>query len=430
VNRVISVADESGGKVVTLGRVLQGEGNNLFAVTSVHLTPYEKSWIVTGATDPNSYMSISSPAPGSTIITPVTVTGPGFGQDEGIQLDIRDATSDTSYGSTHFTTGNGIEQWSEGISFNRPSTPIGVLVAVDSSNADGGPARIVAQQVLFSPAQPNQPPPYFYAVKNDRITKFASRTGQEIQYLTAPQPGGGISDPQLSGTDIYYIQAAGTCANALMKVPASADGSAAGESVASPDNGYLITAFAVAGPYVTTVQTACDPARSPQARLVTQANGGGDIISFNSLPPEIVGDPSWNLVPEAGGPPALDAFLRTGNGGYIARYAYSENQTPTNACPGLDVNSGLPQALEVDANGDLWVALQTGSSMDVVRCGAKGKPKTEFAIPGQDQPADIDVTSDGSAVLLTDNNGKIWRWDGSGNPTPLSPSLPLTHVTW
>ena len=63
--------------------------------------------------------------------------------------------------------------------------------------------------------------------------------------------------------------------------------------------------------------------------------------------------------------------------------------------------------------------------MSVVRCGATGTVKKAFTIPGQDQPADIDVTSDGSAVLLTDTNGKFWRWDGSGNPSRLNTSLPL-----
>jgi hypothetical protein len=293
--------------------------------------------------------------------------------------------------------------------------------------ADGGPSRIVAQQVRFSPAEPHQPPPYFYAVKNNRITQFASRTGDPIKYLTSEQPGGGVDDPQVYGSDVYYLQGAGSCANALVKVATSADGSDNGDVVASPETGYVITAYAVAGPYVTTVQTACDPARSPQARLVTDANGGGKVIKFDSLPPEIVGDPSWDLTAE---PAALDAFLRTGNAGYVARYAYSENPNPTNACPGLDINRGLPQALEVDANGTLWVALQTGDSMDVVSCGAKGKAKLAFTVQGQDQPVDLDMTSDGSAALLTDDHGKVWRWDGSGNPVQLNTSLPLTHVSW
>lgn len=442
VNRVISVADDNGGKVVTLGRVLQGEGNNLFAVTAVHLMPYDKAWIVTGASDPNNYMSISSPAPGGTIITPVTVTGPGFGQDEVVKLDVRDATSATSYGTAHFGVGNGIKEWNESVNFNRPSSPVGVLVAVDSSNADGGPARIVAQQVLFSPAEPNQPPPYFYAVKDNRITKFASRTGSPIQYLTAAQPGGGVSDPQVDATTtglVFYIQAAGTCANSVMQAPTSSDGAANGTEVAVSDTGYMISGFAalpISGATTNSQKTAvayyeqaCDPARQPQARLVMQTSDGtAHTVDFPSQPPQLIGDPSWE--PDG---IHVDAFVQTGNGGYLTRWDAAKSGSPTpqtQSCRGLGPNDGQPTAIEVDGNGTLWVALQTGSSMDVVRCGANGKVKKAFTIPGQDQPADIDVTSDGSAVLLTDNNGKVWRWDGSGNPMQLSTSIPLTHVTW
>jgi hypothetical protein len=434
VDHVISVADDSGDKLVTLGRVLQGEGNNLFAVTAVHLTKYDAAWIVTGASDPNSYLTISAPTPGSTIKTPVTVTGPGFGSDEGIQLFVRDATSDTSYGTANLTVGNGIKEWSQGVNFNRPSSPIGALVAVDTSNADGGPARIVAEQVQFSPAEPNQPPPYFYAVKNNRIDAFASRTGTSIHYLTAAQPGGGLTDPQVYGTDVYYLQGAGTCANALMKVSLSADGSDAGESVASPDNGYAIASYAVGETSVSTFEQSCDQARSPQARLVTTPLSTGataHTIDFPSLPPTLIGDPSFQMT---GATQLMTAIVRGGTQNSLTNYdVYGDTDPQPNrpACAGLGPNDGQPNAIEIDSNGDLWVALQTGTSMDVVRCTRAGKVKLAFTIPGNDQPADIDVTGDGSAVLLTDTNGKVWRWDGGGNPTELPQvAMPLTQVTW
>jgi hypothetical protein len=430
VNRVVESRDDGNDKLVTLGRVLQAEGHQLFKVTTVRLTPYKNSWIVTGASDPNGFLSITSPDPGGTVITPVTVSGPAFGVDEAVKLDVRDATSATSYGSDSVSFGNGSPPWHGAVNFNRPSSPVGVLVAVDFSPADGGPSRIVAQQIRFSPAEANQPPPYFYAVKNDRVTQFASRTGQEIKYLTAQQPGGGLDDPQVYGNDVYYLQGAGTCANALMKVSTSADGSDNGDIVASPQDGYIISSYAVGDVGVSTFEVACDPARSPQARLImTPTHGEQNLIEFKSLPPEIVGDPSYE---QAGTSSTLDAFVRTGNEGYIARYVSPDKSaTPdSRACAGLGPDAGLPQALESDANGDLWIALQTGSSMDVVRCGANGKPKLAFTVPGQDQPADVDVTRDGSAVLLTDDNGKVWRWDGSGNPQQLSTTVSLTHVSW
>jgi len=431
VNRVVDTTEDGGDRLVTLGRVLQAESHQLFKVTTVRLTPYKNAWIVTGATDPNDFLSIDSPKPGGTVVTPVTVSGPSFGVDEVTQIDVRDATSETSYGTNNASFGNGSPPWRVAVNFNRPSSPIGVLVAVNTSAADGGPSRIVAQQVRFSPAEAHQPPPYFYAIKNDRITQFASRTGDPIHYLTAEQPGGGLEDPQVYGSDVYYLQGVGTCANALMKVATSADGSDNGDVVASPQDGYIISSYAVSDAGVSTFEVACDPARSPQARLImTPTHGEQNLIDFDALPPQIVGDPTYE---QGATETTLDAFVRTGNAGYLARYSATEKSaTPADhACSGLGPEDGMPQALEVDANGDLWVALQTGSSMDVVRCGPNGKPHSAFTIQGQDVPVDLDVTSDGSAVLLTDDNGKVWRWDGSGNPTELTQvAMPLTNVTW
>ena len=432
VDRVVEQSDDGDDKLVTLGRVLQAEGHNLFKVTTVRLTPYAKAWIVTGASDPNGFLSFSSPTPGGTIVTPLTVTGPAFGVDEAVRLDVRDATSATSYGTAIASFGNGTGEWSQAINFNRPSSPIGALVGVDLSPADGGPSRIVAEQVKFSPAEPNQPPPYFYAVKNNRITQFASRTGDSIHYLTTEQPGGGVEDPQVHGTDVYYLQGAGTCANALMKVPTSADGAANGDIVASPDTGYIITAYAVGETGVSVFESACDPARSPQGRLVTAPTVNGHSrhsIDFPAFPPTITGDPTV----EAGEAQFVAAIVRTGTQSSVTRYDpyFDSSSAPKRtACPGLGPEDGEPAALEIDATNTMWIALRTGSSMDVVRCGGNGKPKLAFTIAGSDTPVDVDATSDGSAVLLTDDDGKVWRWNGSGNPVELSPKLPLTHVTW
>jgi len=433
VNRVVDTTDDGNDKLVTLGRVLDAESHQLFKVTTVRLTPYVNSWIVVGASDPNDFLSISSPDPGGTAITPVTVSGPAFGVEEAVKFDVRDATSTTSYGSNTVTFGNGHPPWHVSVNFNRPSSPIGVLVGVDTSPADGGPSRIVAQQIRFSPAEAHQPPPYFYAIKNDRITQFASRTGDSIKYLTSQQPGGGLEDPQVYGSDVYYLQGAGTCANALMKVSTSADGSDNGDIVASPDTGYAILQYAIGNLATVVFEQACDPARTPEAKLVTIPSLPGanrNVIDFPSLPPTLETDPSFD---GAESTQLMTAILRTGTESSLTRYDVYGDDSPTpgrNACSGLGPEDGQPKALESDSGGTLWIALQTGSSMDVVRCGANGKPKLAFTVQGQDVPVDIDVTGDGSAVLLTDDHGKVWRWDGSGNPDELSNNIPLTHVSW
>src|SRR6185312_14237965 len=88
VDRVVQTTDDGTDKLVTLGRVLQAEGHNLFTVTTVRLAPFGNSWIVTGATDPNNYLSFTDPSAGARVITPVTVTGPAFGVDEAVKVDI------------------------------------------------------------------------------------------------------------------------------------------------------------------------------------------------------------------------------------------------------------------------------------------------------------------------------------------------------
>ena len=437
VDRVVTTTDDNGDKLVTLGRLMQVETHAVVSVTTVRLVPYDKAWIVTGASDPQSLLSFNTPTAGATVLTPLTVAGPAFGVDEVAKVDVRDATSTTSYGSDTASFGNGSGQWVAHVNFNRPTSPIGVLVATDISAADGGPSRIAAQQVRFAPAAANQPPPYFYAVKNNRITQFASRTGDSIRYLTTEQPGGGLLDPQVYGDAVYYLQGAGTCANALMKVPTSSDGSAAGTSVASPDNGYVISSYAVSATSVSIFESACDPARSPQGRLVTNPIGNtgnsgatSHTIDFPAFPPTIIGDPTFDV---SGSVEYLTAIVKTGMESSLVRYDVYNDTSPTPgrpACKGLGPEDGEPEAIESDAAGTLWIALRNGSSMNVMKCGPTGAPKIAFTIPGNDQPSDVDVTSDGSSVLLTDANGKVWRWDGSGNPDELTTSIPLPFVTW
>ena len=60
---------------------------------------------------------------------------------------------------------------------------------------------------------------------------------------------------------------------------------------------------------------------------------------------------------------------------------------------------------------------------------SKDLSNEEFTVRGSDTPQSLAVAADGSAVLLTDVHGKAWRWDG-GDVVELSPSQPLTSVTW
>ncbi|MBV9292121.1 MAG: hypothetical protein JO222_06700, partial [Frankiales bacterium] len=135
----------AGTAVVTLGRTMTAEQGQTVAVTDVHLVRFGKGWVVVGATDPQNQLKLSGPKAGSLAVSPLSVTGPGFGVDEAVRVQVRDAVSPKSYGEGTTGFGNGTPQWSVNVPFTRPSGRGGALVATMSSAADGGPSRIVAR---------------------------------------------------------------------------------------------------------------------------------------------------------------------------------------------------------------------------------------------------------------------------------------------
>lgn len=424
---------------VTLGRVINGESGKPVKMTVVHLARYGHAWIVVGATDPAGLLKFDTPSAGDKVSSPVQVTGPGgWGVDESMQVDVRDAETPTSYGTGRTSFGNGTREWQVGVTFGSPSSGVGTLLAVVDSQADGGPQRLAAQQVRFASTAPagNEPPKYFYAVKDQRVAQFSSRDGAATQFLTDAEPGGGAEDPQLSadGAVVYYLQGGGTCSNALMSVTVQGHETS---TVAAPPNGYVIAGFGVGpqrdgtaglgkgNPPVALYETACDSQTAPQAKLVMQnPDGTTSTVKFPSLPPMVVADPTWENDAQH-----VDAIVHGGTENSLVRYDATTGRQSGNACPGYAASTGEPEAVEV-AGGELWFVVRTGSSMQALKCGADGQVHPMATISGNDQPVDLAVTGDGQWALVTDGAGAVWRWDGSGTPTRLHPSVPLTHVTW
>ena len=438
VNQFVSQTGFTPSKVdVTLGRLqTDGSTERQIPVTTVHLVKYSKAWIVTGATDGSRLLRISAPAAGATVTSPLVASGPGGGIHRAAAVQVRDATTPTMYGEGHTGSFGTTQGWSASVPFTTPSKSVGVLLVIEKSDADGLPLRVTAEQVRFGSSSVSAGPQYFYGIRNGRVTKFSARAGASLDYLTDPKPGGGASDPQLVGSDVYFLRASGNCVNSLSKVSTlTSDNTQPERSVATPDNGYVITGYAVFGPSTdeySFFEQACGGSTSPQARLVN-VNGNGTprhVVNFRSMPPAVIADPSYE---PAAGLQFLDAIVATGTQASMVRYDTFNTSSPTpsrKACPGYDVNNGRPWALETDAAGVVWFATQTGSSMQVVRCSAGGSTAVvAFTVPGNRQPADVDVSSTGS-VLLTDTHGDVWRWDGSGDAVKLSPSQPVTAVTW
>ena len=412
---------------VTLGRTLtDASSQRQISVTTVHLQRYGKAWLVLGATDAGGYLTVTSPASGERVTSPVTVSGPGFGNDEAVQVDVRAIGAPfLTASSGHAQFGNGVPTWSTAVAFSPPADPRGAVVVVEGSSADSGPARIAVTGVTFA-SESTGYPAYFYGVKNNRVTKFSARNGAAVSYLSRPEVGS-VSDPQLVGDRVYYLSGSGTCANALTSVPTTGGAST---RVATPKLGYAISSYAVSADQQKTAlfETSCLGTNTPRGMLVSSNSGGSQshTVTFDSFPPQIVGDPSWE--PDG---THVDAVVQTGTAARNSRYdAFAATSWGDNVdlCPdgGAD---GLPAAVETDGSGATWVAKRAGDSIKVERC-IGSTPQVMFSIAGNRQPADVDVAGSGGAVLVTDTDGHIWRWTQGGAVVALSPRVPLTQVTW
>ncbi|MDQ1683717.1 MAG: hypothetical protein QOC82_454 [Frankiaceae bacterium] len=411
---------------ITLGRTLHDGGRAIpVKVTTVSLTHFDQAWLVVGASDPSGDLRLTNPKPGQRLVSPAVVSGPGYGVDEAVQIDIRTVSGIARTGNLPTVSfGNGVPQWSTTVPFSAPD-PRGAVVVVEPSAADGGPGRITATGVNFTTVQAASYPQYFYGVKNGRVTKFSTKTGAAISYLTPAEPGGGASDPQLVGDKVFYLDGGGTCFNALRSVPAAGGPLT---TVANPDAGYAISGYGMHGEnLVAMFETACAKTPGqPAGLLVTQDLGTTTEhrIPFASLPPTIVGDPSWTSDGQH-----VVAVVRTGTQAEVRQYlALTDTATATLPCA-LPASAGLPTATQVDSGGAIWLAVQTGSGMDVLRC-AGGQAPVAFTVMGTDTPADIAVADNGQAVLLTDTSGAMWRWTAGGVVTQVHPSVPQPQVAW
>src|SRR3954447_16468239 len=148
---------------VTLGRYISdGTTKHPVKVTTVQLQRFGKAWLVTGAADPNGNLKVSSPTPAAHVTSPLTVTGPSYGVDEAIRVDVATIGTRFSAASGRASFGTGSSPWSTSVAFAPPADPRGAIVVTEASAADGGPARIVANGVTFDAEQTGYPA-YFYA---------------------------------------------------------------------------------------------------------------------------------------------------------------------------------------------------------------------------------------------------------------------------
>jgi hypothetical protein len=418
---------------VTLGRTLSdGSSQHPVKVTTVHLQKFGRAWLVLGADDPNGDLRVTSPASGARITTPVTVSGPSYGVDEAVEVDVR-AIGEPFLTAAHGTAsfGNGSAPWSTTVAFTPPADPRGAVVVIENSPADGGPGRITVTGVTFA-SEATGYPAYYYAEKNGRIAKFSARDGAALTYLT-PARSLADKDPQLVGADIYYVHTDADCRNSIWVVPAAGGKPhpAGGLTGWASQPGYEINRFAVHDSGLALLyETVCGPGVTSQAKVALEHVVNGTVTSedttdWPSIPPGIVNDMSWEPDRQH-----VDFVLRTGTRNDVRRFDTARmSDAPTLVCQGYDLTSGEPWATQIDANGYLWFATRTGSSMQVVRC-IGSTPRVMFTVAGNRQPSDLAVAGSGGAVLLSDTGGSVWRWTERDGPVKLTPKQPTSRLTW
>jgi hypothetical protein len=410
---------------VTLGRN-QSEGG-LQPVVVVHLVKFGKAWIVTGASDPQGYLTLSSPSPGATVTSPLTVSGPGFGVDEVAKVELRDAETPKLIAEAPTDGfGNGTPEWSTSLSFAQPQTDTGVVVAMTFSAADGGVAKLVAQKVVFDRAPaPATAGAGFYGVQGGVIERFDS--SGKAQGPAYPGDSGVFEVRNYDGTLYFTVREADCISRLASRAPGQSGDVAV--TIATADPGYGIVGFDLSADRTKLAyfESGCgDLAGTGKLVFENTTTGDRTVIGFPSEPPAVLGDPMW----EADGV-HVDAYVRTGMQGYIARYdsTAGKNQKPgTNACGEYDPATQLTGAMATDPDGTLWFAGQTGQSMQVLSC-RDGMPNVELTVPVNASPQSLSVDADGN-VLLADSDGKVWLGKAGGIPTELPAGGGVSYVSW
>ena len=156
--------------------------------------------------------------------------------------------------------------WSATVAFAPPADPRGAVVVDRRGAVDFRPGAMRGDRRARSIRSRPVTRQYFYAVKNNRISKFSSQNGASLVYLTeAGSPGDSVSDPQLVGDQVYFL-AGPSCANSIQSVPSRAATRRpsrpqipATRSPATASTSRRSTRY---------YETACVAATSPAARLV------------------------------------------------------------------------------------------------------------------------------------------------------------------
>lgn len=414
VDRVISTQRNGGDATVAVGYATEGTRTATAAV--LHLvqwsgTPY---WEVVGSFD--TTLSITAPAYGAAVTSPLSVGGKITGVDESIRVSVRQPTGGpAALGDACCTPAGGQgSTWSEQVGYTGASDPVLTVVASTGGHIQGVERfavtgiRPAAQAEPSGSAAPKAYPATYVGSKAGRIGVFSSADGNLQRWLTA---GPNDVDPKTAGNWVYYLGGAGSTnavgdrAGTLMRVPAS------GGRPQPVTAGADVTGFGVSAKGQRLAYTTFD-ANTGAWTFVMLDTGAGSRSSFGmpSAPPVPVGDPAWS--PDGA---RVAVAVRTGNAATVYAYDPKAARAWTDGQPmcGEQPAGGLPQAVAYAPDGRLLVAAQQGAGVSVDTCTPDSAAQL-FQVAAASRAADVSAAGD--AVLLAAADGGAWRWTPGGQP--------------
>jgi hypothetical protein len=137
-----------------------------------------------GGTD----LTVTSPAPGQQVSSPLQVSGRVPGVDENVRLTLRAMPLGTVLADTSSPAGSAAP-WRATVTWTGSSGPVGALSAVTRSARDGSVTRLAVVPLVLT-AQSVQPPrDSFVGIVDGHVSRFDAATGAVLQQLTFPPAG-------------------------------------------------------------------------------------------------------------------------------------------------------------------------------------------------------------------------------------------------
>jgi hypothetical protein len=260
------------GRQFTVTRPVNGKA---FTVTTLDVAAFgaqnDAPFLVTAAH--SDAIAIATPQPDTAVTGPLAAHGTYRVVDPALDVSVRaddGGTAPVILATARATTGPP-DVWDATLPFTT-TAKTGSLLVTNGSTVDSGLAAAAAVPVVFDAAAAEAMPATFVAVRDQRVAIVSTSTGNVVRYLTAQQPGGGASAPELSedGTTVLFTQGGGTCSSYVQSVPV-AGGTPATVISAQPET--VVGPASRRGGVLAYGRVHCNVGAPNAAEVVVMANG-------------------------------------------------------------------------------------------------------------------------------------------------------------